>query len=113
MNIMLVVVGERINEIGLRKAVGATNRSIFLQFLAEAASVCGLSGILGAALGVGLTRLVAAVAPAGSQYSSPPELSAATVTLIAVSLVAVGIVAGVLPAVRAARVPPAEALRAT
>ncbi len=113
MNIMLVVVGERTHEIGLRKAVGATDRSIFLQFLAEAASVCGLSGILGAALGVGFTRLIAAVAPAGSHFTSPPELSAATVTLIATSLAVVGIVAGVLPALRAARVPPAEALRAT
>ena len=113
MNIMLVVVGERINEIGLRKAVGATDRSIFLQFLAEATSVCGLSGIIGAALGVGFAHLIAALAPAGSHFTSPPELSAATVTLIAVSLSVVGIVAGVLPAVRAARVPPAQALRAT
>ena len=113
MNIMLVVVGERIHEIGLRKAVGATDRSIFLQFLAEATSVCGLSGIIGAALGVGFAHLIAALAPAGSHFTAPPELSAATVTLIAVSLTVVGIVAGVLPAVRAARVPPAQALRAT
>ena len=47
MNVMLVVVGERTNEIGLRKAVGATDRAIFVQFLAEAAAVCGISGVAG------------------------------------------------------------------
>jgi putative ABC transport system permease protein len=112
MNIMLVVVGERTQEIGLRKAVGASGRAIFVQFLAEAAAVCALSGLLGSALGVLLTQLAASRAPAGGPMSSPPVLDPVTVAVIAISLAAVGVVAGVVPALRAARIPPAEALRA-
>jgi putative ABC transport system permease protein len=113
MNIMLVVVGERTNEIGLRKAVGAPSRSIFLQFLAEATAVCGLSGLLGAGLGVGFTRVVTALTPPDGPFSSAPILSPFIVAVIVSSLAAVGIVAGVVPAARAARIPPAEALRAS
>ncbi|MDJ0850218.1 MAG: ABC transporter permease [Myxococcota bacterium] len=112
MNIMLVIVGERTNEIGLRKAVGAPSRSIFLQFLAESSAVCGLSGLIGALLGAGFTQLVAALSPAEGPFSSAPVLAPFTVTVIVGSLVVVGVVAGVVPAVRAARTPPAEALRA-
>ena len=113
MNIMLVVVGERINEIGLRKAVGGTRRAIFVQFVAEAAAVCGFSGALGAALGVATTQLLGAVSPPGTPAASPPVLDPITVVAVVASLVAVGMVAGIAPAVRAARVPPAEALRAS
>jgi putative ABC transport system permease protein len=112
MNIMLVVVGERTNEIGLRKAVGASSRAIFVQFFAEAAAICGLSGLLGAALGVATTQAFGAAAPPGTPASSPPLLDPVTVIAIALSLVAVGLLAGIAPAVRAARIPPAEALRA-
>jgi putative ABC transport system permease protein len=112
MNIMLVVVGERTSEIGLRKAVGGSNRAIFVQFLAEAGAVCGLSGALGAALGVAFVQIVAHNAPEGGPISSMPILEPATVVVIVCALVAVGIVAGIVPAIRAARVPPAEALRA-
>ncbi|MGI9592213.1 MAG: ABC transporter permease [Myxococcota bacterium] len=113
MNIMLVVVGERTREIGLRKAVGASSGAIFRQFLAEATLVCGASGILGAALGVGFTQLVSAFSPPEGPFASTPVLVPSTAALIVGSLVLVGIVAGVVPAVRAARVPPAEALRAS
>jgi putative ABC transport system permease protein len=111
MNIMLVVVGERTKEIGLRKAVGGTRRAIFVQFLAEAAVVCGVSGLLGAGLGVAATQTLGAVSPPGTPTASPPVLDPVTVIAVVASLVAVGIVAGIAPAVRAARVPPAEALR--
>jgi len=111
MNIMLVVVGERSAEIGLRKAVGATNRAIFAQFLAEATAVCGVSGVAGALLGVGLTKLVAAISPPESPLASPPLLDPFAVAVVVGALAGVGIVAGVLPALRAARIPPAEALR--
>ena len=72
MNIMLVVVGERTAEIGLRKAVGASNRAIFAQFLAESGAVCGLSALLGALLGMGFVRLAAALAPPDGPFASPP-----------------------------------------
>jgi putative ABC transport system permease protein len=113
MNIMLVIVGERTAEIGLRKAVGARSRSILLQFLAEASAVCGLSGLVGAGLGVGATQLVARLAPPDGPFGSPPVLAPFTVAVIVGALVAVGIVAGLVPAVRASRIPPAEALRAS
>ena len=113
MNIMLVVVGERTQEIGVRKAIGARGRDIFIQFLAEAAVVSGLSGLLGAALGVGMVQVVSLVIPEGTAYQSPPALDPATVAILTLALVGVGIVAGAIPAVRAARTPPAEALRAS
>jgi putative ABC transport system permease protein len=112
MNIMLVVVGERTPEIGLRKAVGASDREIFVQFAAEAAAVCGVSGLLGTALGVAFTQFLASVSPPEGPFASTPVLAPLTVAVAAAALTLVGLVAGVFPAVRAARVPPAEALRA-
>jgi putative ABC transport system permease protein len=110
MNIMLVIVGERRSEIGLRKAIGATGRAIFLQFLAEATAVCLISGLVGAVFGIALAQLIAHLAPA-SPFASTPVVDPRTVVTLTFALVMVGIVAGVAPAWRAAQVPPAEALR--
>jgi putative ABC transport system permease protein len=112
MNIMLVVVSERRSEIGLRKAVGASGRAIFAQFLAEAGALCALSGLVGSALGSAFCQLVAATLPPNSPVSSPPILDLPLVALLTSSLVLVGVVAGVVPALRASRVEPSEALRA-
>ena len=112
MNIMLVVVGERTNEIGLRKAVGATRRAIFAQFFAEATSVCLLSGLLGTGLGLFFAQLIASVVPKDSPFASIPVIDPVTVLSITTGLVLVGMVAGVVPALRASQVPPADALRA-
>jgi putative ABC transport system permease protein len=105
MNIMLVSVTERIREIGLRKALGATPRVIRRQFLVEA-SVLGLvGGLLGAGLGI----LGAWILP--HFISDPITISpVATVGAIAVAI-AIGVAFGVYPASRAAKLPPIDALR--
>lgn len=111
MNIMLVVVGERTAEIGLRKAVGARGRDVFLQFLLEAVAVAGLAGALGVAAGLGALRAVLPIFQAGGIHI-PMRPDPVTLVAVTGALVAVAVVAGLVPALRAARVPPAEALRA-
>ena len=105
MNIMLVSVRERTREIGIRKAVGARGRDILLQFLIEALTLSGLGGILGIALGLGVSALIARIG--GISFAFSP-------TTLAVALLfslAVGIVFGVWPARQAARLDPITALR--
>jgi putative ABC transport system permease protein len=105
MNIMLVSVTERVREIGLRKALGATPRAIRRQFLLEA-SVLGLSGGI---LGVGLGLVGAVVLP--HFISDPISISPAAALGAIVVAVAIGIGFGVYPATRAARLAPIDALR--
>jgi putative ABC transport system permease protein len=110
MNIMLVVVTERTREIGVRKALGARDRDVFLQFLCEAVVVSVSAGVLGTAGGIALLRASAGVFEAAG-IAVPARPDPFTTAVVAGALVAVAIVAGLLPALRAARVPPAEALR--
>jgi putative ABC transport system permease protein len=115
MNIMLVVVGERRKEIGLRKALGAPNAVIFLQFLAESVLVTAVAGALGALLGAGLVAAAAAAIPidplTGVPVASPPHLFPGTLVMITLVMVGTGIAAGLFPALRAMQVEPAIALR--
>src|SRR6185503_7191742 len=101
MAVMMISVTERTREIGIRKAVGATQRDIGQQFLVEAATLTGLGGLVG----VGLGRL----ANVAMHIDSVPPLKL-TITAVVTS-VAIGIVFGLLPARRAARMDPVEALR--
>ena len=110
MNIMLVVVSERTREIGVRKALGARDRDVFLQFLCEAVVVALGAGVLGTLAGLGLLRASAAVFErAGIAVGVWPDPF--TTGVVSGALIGVAVLAGVLPAVRASRVPPAEALR--
>jgi len=105
MNIMLVSVAERTREIGIRKALGARRRDILLQVLVESAVLSGTGAAVGIALGNILAQLIAAVSPL-------PAAIAPHWMLVAVVLGAgVGIVAGIYPAARAARLDPVVALR--
>ena len=111
MNMMLVVVGERTWEVGLRKALGARSRDVFAHFLLEAVLVAGSAGVLGAAGGVALLQLTkGALRAGGIPVTGWPD--PLTTVAITASLVGVAVVAGVMPALRAARISPAEALRA-
>lgn len=104
-NTLLMSVQERIPEIGLRKAMGATDRQISRQFLLEALLVTLGSGLLGVLLGVGAVAFVA------THLRSLPILSVDAILLGLLAALAVGLTAGVLPARRAARLDPIEALR--
>jgi putative ABC transport system permease protein len=113
MNVMYVVVTERTREIGLRKAIGASNTAIFVQFLAEALAVTVVSGLLGALLGWLAVTAAAAGIGKGSTMATAPVLMPRALLAIVATMVVVGIGAGMLPALRAARTDPAVSLRAT
>lgn len=107
MNIMLVTVTERTREIGIRRAIGAERSSIVIQFLIEAAMLCGIGGIIGILIGTGGSLLV------GRLMFQMTIYPAAWITLCAFTLsVALGILFGIYPAAKAARLQPVEALRA-
>ena len=104
MNIMLVSVTERTREIGIRKAIGATRRSILLQFLFESSAICLLGGTIGIALSVVVTAILNATV-------MPASLSLPILGIAVLVSILVGVVAGVAPAYRGARLDPIEALR--
>jgi putative ABC transport system permease protein len=116
LNIMLVSVTERTREIGIRKAIGATNRAILEQFLIESIVLAGLGGLIGVGIGVGLTFLIGAVAPAfdpssGALAGFTPVLSVVPVAVALGISLAIGLIAGGYPAFRAAKLLPIQALR--
>jgi putative ABC transport system permease protein len=106
MNIMLVAVTERTREIGIRKALGAKPAGIMTQFLLEAIILCNIGGIVGVLIGFGMGNLVSVFAP---NFNANVPMEWAVIGLLFCS--AVGIAFGLLPAVRASRLNPIEALR--
>src|SRR5262249_13844193 len=106
MNIMLVSVTERTKEIGIRKAIGATRRAIVFQFLLEAMTLTAFGGLIGIVLAIGISNFLMLLIP-----SMPAKVE---LWMIGVSFsvsVGVGLIFGVLPARKAARLDPIECLR--
>lgn len=105
MNIMLLTVTERMHEIGVRKAIGATNRQILAQFITEAAVLSMLGGVIGVALSLIIDGLLYV-------YTDlKPVISWRAIGIATVISLAIGVVFGTIPAVKAARKDPIEALR--
>ena len=114
-NIMIITVKERTREIGIRKALGATPFSIVGTLLLESTLVTGIAGYLGLVFGVGLLELVAmGLRAAGAKlpYFMNPEVNFRVAVTAILLLVAVGVLAGLMPALRAAKITPIEAMRA-
>jgi putative ABC transport system permease protein len=105
MNIMLVAVAERTREIGIRKSLGARRRDILRQFLVESATLSTLGALIGIALGIAIAKVV--------EWKTPLPAAVAPWSLVVATLLGtvVGVVSGVYPARRAARLDPIEALR--
>ena len=105
MNIMLVSVTERTSEIGLKKAIGAKKKRILFQFLTEAAVLTSLGGIIGVASGIGLAQLIS------TMMQIPVAIDVGAIAISVVFSMLIGVVFGLLPAVKAANLNPIEALR--
>jgi putative ABC transport system permease protein len=108
-NIMLVTVSERTREIGLRMALGATRRSILAQFFLEGIILTLFSGLIGMGLSTALMALLGTVQGPGG--FDPPKLVPSTAILAIGSLTLAGVIAGLYPARKAAKLQPVEALR--
>jgi putative ABC transport system permease protein len=106
MSVMLIAIHERLHEIGLRKAVGATDGDLFAQFLCESAALAFAGGCLGVLAGVGLTQAVAGYFKAGLPLSVPALAAAVGIAVL------IGALYGIYPALKASRLAPVEALRA-
>lgn len=105
MNIMLVSVTERTNEIGLKKAIGARKKKILWQFLTEAAVLTSIGGILGVIAGIILSQVIARMS------QTPVSISIPASVLAVVFSMAIGIIFGLLPSIKAANLNPIDALR--
>jgi putative ABC transport system permease protein len=107
MNIMLASISGRVREIGLRKAIGATTSNVFTQVIIESVVLAILGGLMGLLAALGLVQLLARLSPT----ENDPIISVTALMVAFGSSVLIGIVAGLLPAIKAARLSPIMALR--
>jgi putative ABC transport system permease protein len=106
-NIMLASITERVREIGIRRAVGARGRDIFLQIIVESVSIALMGGVIGVVVGVGLVQLIMVIAPGDNE----PYISSGSVTMSVAFAALAGVLSGIYPAIQASRLDPIQALR--
>lgn len=109
MNVMLFTVTQRTREIGIRRAVGARQKHIFIQFLIEALLITFIGGIIGSGIGSGVNFILNKLPL--PEYFPPPHTSAAVMIITAFFIISVGIFSGILPATRAMKLNVVESLR--
>jgi putative ABC transport system permease protein len=110
MNTMLIVVNQRIREVGLRKAVGAKNAHILTQFLIESSAISFFGGVIGIILGIALS-FIAALVMRALKYNWPFLISWQSIVVATLVSIGIGILFGIYPARKASRISPMEALR--
>jgi putative ABC transport system permease protein len=111
MNVLLISVTERTSEIGIRKAVGATRRDIALQFLSESVVISAFGSTLGLILGISATMVIIPVVKALTKVPFQADYTLNTLALISIVALAIGVIFGTYPAIRASRLDPVEAIR--
>lgn len=113
-NIMLIVVKDRTKEIGIRKALGATPASVISMILQEAVLITSVAGYLGMALGIGLIHLIRTTMDTykiDGGFFKDPQIEIGMVVAATITVVVAGAIAGLIPALKAARISPVEAMR--
>lgn len=111
MNVLLISINERTVEIGIRKAVGANRRDIILQFLAESVTVSVFGSVVGLIVGVGFTMAAVPIVAAVTKIPFFASYTLNTLFVVSILAVALGVVFGTYPAIRASRLDPVEAIR--